>query len=120
MTTLSLPLTLLTELYCAAIRGLSHLPFAPVYASTRPDPLLLLCAALLGALALLYWRDRRGVAALCVLLSCPHFTTNPTPGSAPRMTLLAVGHGHAALLHLRQQLQCLVWEVRWHAHDSTI
>lgn len=105
---LSFPLTLLAELYCAAVRQLATMPLAPVFASTQPEPLLLLAAGLVGGLGLLYWRDRRGVAALCVMLSIPHFLPRPLSAVRPGLRLLAVGHGHAALLHLPDGTRALV------------
>lgn len=105
---LSFPLSGLTELYCASVRGLSTMPLAPCFASSRPEPLMLLTAGMIGALGLLYWRDRRGVATLCLALSLPHFLPGPTGGVEPGLQLLAVGHGHAALLHLPDGTRVLV------------
>ena len=93
---LAWPLTLLTESYIGAVRTTADLPLAPVFARSLPEPAILGAAAILGLLALVCLANRRGVAALCVCLSLPHFLP-PLP-SAPGLELLAVGHGQAALL----------------------
>jgi competence protein ComEC len=105
---LSFPLALTTEIYSTSVRALACLPLAPVFAITRPEPLLLLSMGMIGGLGLLYWRDRRGVAALCIMLSIPHFLPHPTRAVHPGLRLLAVGHGHAALLHLPDGTRALV------------
>ena len=103
---LSWPLSGLAQVYAAAVGALALLPLAPVYATAQPTPLALVIAGTAGGIGLLYFRNRRGVAFLCVALAVPHFL--PASASTPALKLLAVGHGHAALLQLPNGLRVLV------------
>ncbi|MCA8958768.1 MAG: ComEC/Rec2 family competence protein, partial [Planctomycetes bacterium] len=104
---LAWPLSAMTALYCGAVQLLSRLPLAPVLAESRPSLPLLMCAGLLGTACLLWLRDRRGVVALCLSLSLPHFLPAPQPVE-PGLVLVAVGHGHAGLLRLPDGTTVLV------------
>ena len=94
---LAWPLTWLAHSYIGAVRLAADLPLTPVFAQSLPSPAVLWVAAVLGLLALVCLGNRRGVAALCLCLSVPHFLPPLRPPD-PSLHLLAVGHGQAALL----------------------
>ncbi|MBM4062505.1 MAG: hypothetical protein FJ265_15620, partial [Planctomycetes bacterium] len=93
---LALLLGPLADLYANAVQAADLLPFTPVHAPWVPPPWALLLAASAAALALLGWPDRRGLAAAAAALALVHFVPTVGPGQ-PRLALLAVGHGQAAL-----------------------
>ena len=93
-------------IYLGAVDATSSLPFAPIIALSSPGLGALTAAGMVG-LGLFCWRPgRRGVAALAVCLSAPHFV--PNAPLAPRLELLAVGHGQACLIVLDDHTTALV------------
>jgi competence protein ComEC len=101
------PLAGLSIVYCAAIRCTAELPFTPIFASTRPEWIVVAVSLWLGVSCIVVLRSRRGVLALCAALSVPHFLPPRVPPQVG-LSLLAVGHGHAGLLRLRDGTHVLV------------
>lgn len=97
-------LSLLAELYAAAVRAADHLPLTPLHAPHVPPPWALLLAALFGAGALLRHRNRFGIGLGAALLAAPHFVPLQPPSPA-RVCLFAIGHGQAALVQTANGLQ---------------
>ena len=93
---LALPAAPLAACYAALVRALATLPLAPIHSLAVPEPAALVACLLLGLVVLVWWRDRRGLAALCLAAALPHFVPPPAPGT-DRLQLLAVGHGQACL-----------------------
>ncbi len=99
---LAWPLRAAVSAYMTCVEHLAELPGAPVLAICQPPLPALAASALLGVLALLLWPGRRSAAALCVLLSLPHFVPWPQPHTEG-LAVLDVGHGQACVLRLPQQ-----------------
>jgi competence protein ComEC len=104
---LALLLRAATSLYATAVEHLAELPGTPILAVCQPPAAVLVAAVLLCGLAVCAWPNRASAAAVCTLLSLPHFVPWPQRAT-PGLHLLDVGHGQACLLTLPQRQRVLV------------